>query len=70
MESEGTPISGMPILLAADARQVIVCNFDRQPGYSGVANLLYDKPRTIMVPGDAQATLGKLLDGMQNETIH
>ena len=69
VESEGTPISGMPILLAGNARQIIVCNFDRQPGYSGVANLLYDNPRTIMVPGDAQSTLGKLLDGMHNETI-
>ena len=69
MASEGTPISGMPILLATDARHIIVCNFDRQPGYSGVANLLYENPRTIMVPGDAQATLCKLLDAIQNQTI-
>lgn len=69
VESEGTPISGMPILLAGNARKIIVCNFDRQPGYSGVTNLLYDNPKTIMVPGDALATLGKLLDGIHNQTI-
>ncbi|KAB2888691.1 MAG: NAD(P)(+) transhydrogenase (Re/Si-specific) subunit beta [Desulfobulbaceae bacterium] len=68
MATEGTPISGMPILLAADARRIVVCNYDRQPGYSGVANLLYDNPRTIMVPGDAGATIGSLLDAIRNQT--
>ena len=68
MAIKGTPISGMPILLAADARRIVVCNYDRQPGYSGVANLLYDNPRTIMVPGDAGATIGSLLDAIRNQT--
>ena len=35
IEQEGTPISGMPILMAHNSRHVIVCNFDRAPGYSG-----------------------------------
>ena len=37
---EGTPISGMPILMAHEAKKVICCNFDRKPGYSGVDNTL------------------------------
>ncbi len=57
----GTPISGMPILAAHAARQVIVCNLDERPGYSGVANPLYADPKTILLPGDAKTTLGDLL---------
>jgi hypothetical protein len=36
IQSEGTPISGMPILMAHEAQKVIICNFDKKPGYSGV----------------------------------
>jgi NAD(P) transhydrogenase subunit beta len=61
IQSEGTPISGMPILKAHEARRVIVCNFDRKPGYSGVPNPLYDNDRTILVLGDAQQTIGDLV---------
>lgn len=57
----GTPISGMPILKAHEARRVIVCNLDRLPGYSGVENPLYDDPRTVLVLGDAKESLGRIL---------
>jgi NAD(P) transhydrogenase subunit beta len=66
IESEGTPISGMPILLAQDARQIIVCNLDRNPGYSGVPNPLYDNPKTLMLLGDAKQTIAALFAGLQN----
>ena len=68
IESEGTPISGMPILLAQDARQVIVCNFDTNPGYSGVPNPLYDNSKTILLLGDARETIINLLEILQNVT--
>lgn len=58
---EGTPISGMPILAAHEARQIVVCNLDDRPGYSGVQNPLYNNPRTILLLGDAKATLNELL---------
>jgi len=48
-----TPISGMPILRAHEARTVVVCNLDERPGYSGVPNPLYDEPTTILLFGDA-----------------
>ena len=54
---EGTPISGMPILLAHEAKTVVVCNLDRRPGYSGVDNPLYDNENTILMLGDAKQTL-------------
>ena len=67
--SEGTPISGMPILLAQDARHIIVCNFDRNPGYSGVANPFYENSKTIMILGDAREAATNLVAGLQNNWI-
>ena len=64
MEVEGTPISGMPILLAGEARQIIVCNFDEKPGYSGVENSLYQNSKTIMLSGDATTTARDLINGL------
>jgi len=58
---EDTPISGMPILLAENARRVLVCNLDSNPGYSGVENPLYTNPKTIMILGDAKETIAQLL---------
>lgn len=58
---EGTPISGMPILMAHEAKSIIVCNFDKKPGYSGVANPLYDNPKTLLMLGDAKKTAGDLV---------
>jgi H+-translocating NAD(P) transhydrogenase subunit beta len=59
--TEGTPISGMPILMAHQARWVVCCNYDSKPGYSGVANPLYDQANTLLLKGDAQKTLYDLL---------
>ncbi len=60
--AEETPISGMPILSAHEAKNVAVCNLDARPGYSGVDNPLYDGPNAILLFGDAKATLGRLLE--------
>ena len=64
-EKEGTPISGMPILLADKARQVIVCNYDAKPGYSGVSNTLYDNDNTLPLFGDAKATIKMLIQSLK-----
>jgi len=58
--AEGTPIYGMPVLSAGDAKHVIVCNFDDKPGYAGVPNPLYEAENTIMMLGDAKETVAKL----------
>lgn len=63
-ELSGTPISGMPILTVADARKVLVINLDNAPGYSGVRNLLYDRPQVILMWGDAAATVQVLLGAL------
>lgn len=61
---EGTPISGMPILAAHEAKQVLVCNLDERPGYSGVPNPLYADPKTILMFGDAKASLSGLVQAL------
>lgn len=62
----GTPISGMPILRAHEAREVIVCNLDDRPGYSGVENPLYREQRTIMLLGDAKETVSRILESLSS----
>ena len=61
---EGTPISGMPILMAHEAKHIVVCNFDEEPGYSGVENPIYPDPKTILLLGDARDTVGQLLQDL------
>ncbi len=62
IQSDGTPISGMPILTVHDAEQIIVCNLDKNPGYSGVANPLYENNKAIMLLGDAKASAEVLIE--------
>jgi NAD(P) transhydrogenase subunit beta len=64
IRTEGTPISGMPILMAHEARQVLVCNLDEKPGYSGVDNPLYQEDKAITLLGDAKSTVSSLLDSL------
>ena len=63
--AEGTPIYGMPILKADEAKNIIICNYDDKPGYAGVDNTLYGRPGVIMMLGDASATMDKLIAMVQ-----
>ena len=62
--AEGTPIYGMPVLDAAAAKHVIICNFDENPGYAGVPNPLYKNSNTLMLLGDAKETVSKIIDSI------
>ena len=64
IDQEGTPISGMPVLMAHEAKAVVVCNRDDRPGYSGVENPLYTMKKTIPLFGDAKETVGRLLGAL------
>ncbi|KGN93303.1 NAD(P)(+) transhydrogenase (Re/Si-specific) subunit beta [Porphyromonas canoris] len=60
-EAEGTPIYGMPILLADQAKRIIFCNYDLKPGYAGVENPLYsNKEKVLMLLGDAKESIAKI----------
>ena len=56
-----SPIHGMPILNADEARSVIVMKRSMSPGFAGIDNDLFYLPRTSMLFGDAKASLQKLL---------
>jgi H+-translocating NAD(P) transhydrogenase subunit beta len=59
--SPGSPIYGMPILNADQARTVVFLKRSTRPGFSGTDNdLLYD-PKTIILFGDARDSLTKLI---------
>jgi NAD(P) transhydrogenase subunit beta len=64
LENIETPIAGMPILLAHEARCIVVCNLDDKPGYSGVDNPLYANSKSILLFGDARVTLSLMLEGV------
>ncbi len=67
--AEGTPIYGMPILDVEDAKYVIIMNYDKQPGYAGVDNPLYEDGRDekiALLLGDATASLKKLLQDLRD----
>lgn len=61
--AEGTPIYGMPVLDVADAKEVIVCNYDLKPGYAGVENPIYKRDKGVyLCLGDAKETLMKIIN--------
>ncbi|HPU08286.1 MAG TPA: NAD(P)(+) transhydrogenase (Re/Si-specific) subunit beta, partial [Candidatus Atribacteria bacterium] len=60
--AEGTPIYGMPVLKVEEAKNVIVCNLDTEPGYSGVENPLYEFPHVHLLLGDAAETIKELVE--------
>lgn len=60
--AEGTPIYGMPVLNAQQAKKLVICNFDKKPGYAGVENPLYTAaPNVLLMLGDAKDSLQKII---------
>ena len=67
-DAEDTPIYGMPILNVDQAKEVIICNFDLNPGYAGVDNPLYERTEGMHLKmGDAKETLRQLLTELQDD---
>jgi NAD(P) transhydrogenase subunit beta len=56
-----SPIYGMPILEVEEAKMVIVNKRSMKPGYAGIENELFFKPKTSMLFGDAKNVLQQLI---------
>ena len=60
-EDPSSPIYGMPILEVEQAEHIIVNKRSMKPGYAGIENDLFFKPKTSMLFGDAKKVLQDLV---------
>ncbi len=61
----GSPLQGMPILDVDRAKNVIVLKRGQGKGFAGIENELFYKDNTRMLYGDAQDSVGKLVQALK-----
>ncbi|MEY3689407.1 MAG: hypothetical protein RIT37_969 [Bacteroidota bacterium] len=61
-----SPIYGMPILDVESAKHVIVNKRSMKPGYAGIENELFFRPKTSMLFGDSKKVLQDLIAEIKN----
>jgi len=64
-DDPASPIYGMPILEAEKAEHVIVNKRSMKPGYAGIENDLFFRPKTSMLFGDAKKVLQDLVSELK-----
>jgi NAD(P) transhydrogenase subunit beta len=62
-----SPIYGMPIIKAHESRTVFVLKRGKGRGFSGIENELFSMPNTLMIYGDAKATISGLASEFAGE---
>jgi NAD(P) transhydrogenase subunit beta len=65
-DDPGSPIYGMPVLEVEKAGTVIVNKRSMKPGYAGIENMLFFRPKTSMLFGDAKQVLQQLIMEIKN----
>lgn len=65
LDDEDSPIAGMPVIRAWDAKSVVALKRSMAAGYSGVENPLYFKDNTRMLFGDAKETLTAVFSNLR-----
>jgi NAD(P) transhydrogenase subunit beta len=65
-DDPSSPIYGMPIIKARDARNVIVMKRGMGKGYAAIENMLFFNDKTRMLFGDAKSTLQNLVNEVKN----
>jgi H+-translocating NAD(P) transhydrogenase subunit beta len=61
-----SPIYGMPIIKAHEAKNIIVMKRGMGKGYAAIENMLFFNDKTRMLFGDAKATLQKLVSEVKS----
>ncbi len=64
-EDKNSPIYGMPILNVDKAANVVVLKRSMASGFAGIANPLYDDPKTVMLFGDAKKSIDGVIAGLK-----
>lgn len=67
LDDPNSPIAGMPILHAHEARSIYVIKRSLSPGYAGIKNPLFEHPRTTMVFGDAKKVLEEMVGELKGD---
>jgi len=65
-EDPGSPIYGMPIVEANEAKNVIVMKRGMGKGYSGIENQLFLQDKTRMLFGNAKDSVQKIIEEIKN----
>jgi len=63
-----SPLYGMPILNADQAHTIMVLKRSLSPGFAGEDNELFYDKKTMMIFGDAKATLTSLIQLLKKTT--
>ena len=67
INDESSPLYGMPIVNAHEARTVFVLKRGKGTGFSGVENPLFTNDNTVMIYGDAKQTVSQLVSEFTEE---
>ncbi len=65
-DDPSSPIYGMPIIKARDAKNIIVMKRGMGKGYAAIENLLFFNDKTRMLFGDAKSTLQNLVNEVKS----
>jgi NAD(P) transhydrogenase subunit beta len=65
-DDPSSPIYGMPIVKARDAKNIIVMKRGMGKGYAAIENMLFFNDKTRMLFGDAKTTLLNLVDEVKD----
>lgn len=66
INDESSPLYGMPIVNAFEARTVFVLKRGQGTGFSGIENPLFTMDNTVMIYGDAKQTVSQLVVEFEN----
>ncbi len=66
IEDPASPIAGMPILNAFEARTVLMIKRSLSPGYAGIKNPLFERENCLMCFGDGKEFLVETLSELQS----